>query len=206
MYIYEQEKLKYSSAWKDGAEGQSRTAWHVFEYLQGRITKEMKILDIGCGNGVIVELLRQKGYNAFGVDITLEGLKKQQSMIDPKRFKQPIPEFTPQIQNYTESPIWNTPFKDNEFDFSFSSDVLEHLPQEMIEQSIKEIIRITSIETFHCIATFRDRRAGYDFHLTIQPIEWWKEQFNKENNKKISIGIIDRTTFLKTINPNYGGK
>jgi len=198
------EKEKYSNAWRSGAEGQSRTAWHVFEYLKTKINKDMRILEIGCGNGVCVELLRQEGFNnVYGMDITLEGLKKYQAMIDAKRFKQPIPEFFPKLEYYTESPIWQTPFKDNEFDFTYSTDVMEHLPPELVEQSINEIYRITSKGTFHCIALFKDVRMGINFHLTVQPINWWKESFDKLNTKKINTEIIGRGDIIRKTDTTY---
>lgn len=193
--IEKQEKEKYLRAWKCGAEGQSRTAWISFNYLKNKLSKEWKILDLGCGNGVVVELLRQSGFNnVFGVDITLEGLKQHTPMI---KFNQPIPPFIPKIENYFEAPLWELPFKDNEFDFTFSIDVLEHLPLELVEKSIKEIYRITKFKMFHCIATFYDNRAGFIFHLTVQPIDWWKKKFEELNTKNLEIEIVDRREFLK---------
>lgn len=35
----------------------------------------LTVLDIGCGNGQLVEELREKGINAFGVDIILSGAR-----------------------------------------------------------------------------------------------------------------------------------
>lgn len=207
MNINEQEKDKYIRAWATGAEGQSRTAYYIFEYLKNKLPKDSKILDVGCGSGIVVEMLRQEGFiNTFGLDITLSGLNSTNAMI---KFDLPV-EFNPILpinkSNYIESPIWNMPFVDNSFDFVFSVDVLEHLPPELVEQSIKEIYRITSIETIHCIATFFDNRGGFKFHLTVNNIDWWKEQFNKFNDKNIHSEIMDRTEFLRTVNPNYKGK
>lgn len=196
--IEKQEQKKYEKAWKNGAEGQSRTAWYVFNYLKTKLNKEWKILDLGCGNGMIVELLRQEGFNnVFGVDITLEGLKQYRPMI---KFNQPVPSFVTNIKNYYQFPLWNLPFQDKEFDFTFSSDVLEHIPSELINQTISEISRITRIETFHCISTFYDKRKGFNFHLTIMPIDWWQQKFNN-----IKAEIVDRTYFLKKYIPDYTG-
>lgn len=36
--------------------------------------KEGKILDYGCGNGTIANMLMQHGYNVYGVDASLEGI------------------------------------------------------------------------------------------------------------------------------------
>ena len=32
-------------------------------------TKKCKILDVGCGEGVLVEKYRKEGYSIFGIDI-----------------------------------------------------------------------------------------------------------------------------------------
>ena len=34
----------------------------------------LKVLDFGCGNGEIVELLRNNGINSYGVDIYFQGI------------------------------------------------------------------------------------------------------------------------------------
>jgi len=200
--LEKQEKDKYTNAWEYGAEGQSRTAWYIFNYLKNILDKTYKILDLGCGNGLVVELLRQEGYNIVGVDITLTGLNQHTPMI---KFTPEII-LTPKRENYFEAPLWNLSFKDNEFDFTFSTDVLEHIPPEYINKTIQEINRITKTKSFHCISTFKDNRGGFVFHLTVQPIDWWKEKFKALNQKNIDIELIDRQQFLKTVIPGYLGK
>lgn len=186
------EKNKYKTAWMSGLEGVSKTALPVFNYLKPLLSKNTKILDIGCGNGMVVELLRQEGYNCYGVDITLEGLNNHVSKI---QYYKDI-DFKIHKEYYIQAPIWNLPFKDNEFDFTFSTDVLEHVPPELIKPSITEIFRITKNNTLHCIATFRDKRGGYEFHLTINPIEWWKKQFKKYNIDSKKYILYDRKDML----------
>jgi len=40
------------------------------------IEKGQKVLDIGCGDGLLLSALAQKGVSAFGIDISEEGVKK----------------------------------------------------------------------------------------------------------------------------------
>jgi len=183
--LINQEKEKYTNAWQVGAEGQSRTEEHIIKYLLN-LDKNYKILELGCGNGYGVNYLRTNGFNVYGMDITSQVFNGSPYLV--------------------QGCLWDLPFKDNEFDFVFSVDVLEHLPPNQVELAIKEIIRITKIKTLHCIATFKDNRKGFIFHLTVQPIEWWKEKFNELNQKNVELEIIDRTQFLKTVIPNYLGK
>ena len=48
-------------------------------------SKGLKVLDFGCGNGEIVELLRDNGINSYGVDIYFQGIPD--SLKDNKLFK-----------------------------------------------------------------------------------------------------------------------
>jgi len=194
MNYNEIEKTKYLGAWAKGVENDSRCAFPMANYIIKHIPKDSKILDIGCGSGLVIQILRDSGYDVTGTDITLEGLKLQHK---PFNFGQPIPKRIFNKEGFYEAPIWNMPFKDNEFDFTFSTDVLEHLPPEMVPSAIKEIYRVTALRTFHCIATFRDNRGGYVFHLTLENIQWWKDNFNLLKPIPISAEIIDRKEFLK---------
>lgn len=197
------EKEKYINAWKDGSENNSRTAIHLIPYLKRIIKSDWKILDLGCGNGLNVELLRQSGFNQiYGVDITLEGLNKNHPI---NTFGQELPDFVPQKEFYTEAPLWSLPFEDKSFDFTYSIDVMEHIPPEKIKDTIQEIYRITKIGTFHCIATFSDKRRNFDFHLIIQPIDKWIKQFKELNLDNINTEIIDRTIWLRQNVKDYWG-
>lgn len=191
---YQQEKIKYDKAWDMGAENDSRCAYPMTKKIMRTIPTSCKILDIGCGSGLTTQILRTNGYNVTGVDITLKGLDLQHK---PFNFGQPIPKRILTKEGFYQAPIWDMPFKDNEFDFTFSTDVLEHLPPEMIEATIIEIYRVTRIKTLHCIATFKDNRHGFIFHLSIEPIEWWKNNFSLLNNNKVTTNIISRKEFLK---------
>lgn len=175
--ILKQESKKYDKAWKCGAENQSRTAEHVLNYVSEIIKPNWKTLEIGFGNGLISNTLHDKGYDIKGIDITLTGLKEPKSYL-------------------SKATLWDLPFENAEFDFSFSTDVLEHLPTDLVEQSIEEIFRVTKIKTFHCIALFADNRHNFNFHLTVKPLDWWEEKFSDLNNNHIDVELVDRKPFL----------
>jgi len=82
------------------------------------IPKTYKILDLGCGEGYLVERYRQLGYNIIGLDLNYSSdvVKK--------------------------GDIRHTPFEDGEFDTILCLDVLEHLNFSDQDPALKEIHRI----------------------------------------------------------------
>lgn len=83
-----------------------------------------KILDIGCGNGLITNSLPQDIY-VCGLDISEEALKYVQ-------------------REKIVGSIENLPFEDEEIDLVLSTDTIEHLPPEVLENGICEIQRVAS--------------------------------------------------------------
>ncbi len=180
------EKDKYARLWKTEY-APSQCALYLADYIHKIVDLKKSLLEIGCGNGSVTRQLILKGHKCVGLDITLAGIRGDKS-------------------SFIEAPVWRMPFKDNQFDFTFSTDVMEHLPPELVEPAIKEICRITRYKTFHCIANFPDQRNGIELHLTQQPIEWWKTVFLLNNinfefcfSKRLAVIIINRKDFLKEV-------
>lgn len=175
--LEEKEKKKYDDAWRCGAETASVNSRRVVNYVK-QLDKQWSMIDLGCGNGAAVKSLRGLGFNIVGIDITLEAIGKER-------------------EGFFEGPLWRLPFKDDEFDFTFSTDVLEHIPPRLVDRAIKEIYRITKVKTFHAIAPFEHCNQGFVFHLTAKPIEWWKAQFDRLKNKDIEVEVMHRSDLSK---------
>jgi ubiquinone/menaquinone biosynthesis C-methylase UbiE len=178
MLVEQVEKEKYKFQWEHNYLP-SKCALPLVDYVKDTAQAQQTLLDIGCGNGITVAKIRECGYRCDGIDITLAGI---QGVFNP-----PLIEAT----------LWKMPFMENAYDYTFSTDVLEHIPLEMVEDSIKEIIRITKVKTFHCIASFSHKRYDVELHPTLQPIDWWYRIFEKYNTKGLSVKILDRWDFLK---------
>jgi len=108
-------------------------AWEAFkaDSLKGKITKVIQtiptdvdsIIDIGCGNGLITNVLGQK-YNVTAVDRSEEALK----FIETKKIK---------------ASCDNIPLEEKSFDMVFSSELLEHLPDDILQGTIAEFKRLS---------------------------------------------------------------
>ncbi len=151
------EREKYQAIWGRG-DYTSSTAISFAESLKGKVGGY--VLEIGCGSGVSMDILnRERGVKCSGVDITLVGNKSTGPVF--------------------EAVAWSLPFPDKSFDYSFSTDTMEHIPPEFIEATLKEIDRVTRHKTFHYIACCEavTEYLGSQVHLTVEPGTWWNKQF-----------------------------
>jgi len=93
------------------------------------LNKGDKVLDLGCGNGEIVNVLNEQGYDAYGVDINskvIEALSKN----SPEHF-------------FTANVAEGTPFSENQFDAVVISFLLaSFIDDEDINNLVTELKRI----------------------------------------------------------------
>jgi len=78
-------------------------------------SKNVRILEIGCGEGNVLCFLEKDGYHVEGGDILLEGLEKSRSRTDSKLYR---------------CDISHLPFR-NSFDIIGAFDILEHIDDDI---------------------------------------------------------------------------
>ena len=76
------------------------------------LPKSGKILDVGCFNGFVLDLCKNKGYETYGVDASKEGVELSTSK-GHKVLEANLEE--------------NIPFDDNYFDAVLGLEIIEHL-------------------------------------------------------------------------------
>ncbi len=127
--------------------------------------KEIKLLDIGCGDGVLIYLLKDciknKKLEFFGIDnsdLALKVAKKKNPLVIFKK-----------------ADVYELPFEENYFDLVISSDVIEHIsnPKKMLS----EIERVGKNNSYVIIGTpVRYRETPYG-KLHIH--EFYPKEFEK---------------------------
>jgi len=99
-----------------------------------------RVLDFGCGEGTVFDLLRQKNIDYVGLEISEEGARKSRAkgatvvVVDPMEKK--------------------LPFNDHEFDYVLLLDVLEHnLEPEILLSEAKRVAKniIVSVPNFNSL-------------------------------------------------------
>jgi SAM-dependent methyltransferase len=119
------------------------------------------ILDIGCGNGLLCELLVRMKYDVTGLDIV------------PGPYDRNSYNFV--LHNMTTGPLpFNGKKPADRFDYCLSFDVLEHLPTKWVEYAVFEMQRVANriIGTAACF-------ESSILHLTIREPDWWMELISR---------------------------
>lgn len=101
--------------------------------LIGALREGMEILDVGCGNGLMVPFIMDKGAYYVGVDIA-------ENLIDIARERY-VAEIEAGRAHFWAGDATELPVKDEEFDFIISFAVLHHLPSEKLRKKFFEEIR-----------------------------------------------------------------
>lgn len=113
------------------------------------------VLDVGCAYGYIVRRCLEGGVPAVGLDVSM--WCGQQKV---------IPGF------YIMGTGWALPFKDNAFDVLHCEGVLEHIPEDKIEQLMAEFDRVASRRYLGISYEDSDTPA----HICVHPVEWWYDR------------------------------
>ncbi|MEK7627570.1 MAG: methyltransferase domain-containing protein [Patescibacteria group bacterium] len=108
-----------------------RNLWPELSFLKEYIKNGDKILDLGCGNGRLVELLKDR-------DIEYTGVDNSERLIELARYK-----YSADKIKFIVTDGFNLPFPDNYFDKIFSVAVLHHIPsRELRLKFLSEMRRV----------------------------------------------------------------
>lgn len=129
---------------------------------------EGRVLDIACGTGKVMEILKDFS------SLTIDGCDISDFLLD-KAVSRGISR-----QNLTRCDATNMPYKDGDYDYSYSIGSLEHFTEKGISDLFKECKRTVKKMSFHMIPVSKSgQNEGW-----IQPYqsyfnnssEWWVEK------------------------------
>jgi SAM-dependent methyltransferase len=129
----------------------TRHWWHLgmrsieASLLPGRL--QGSVLDAGCGTGGFLAWATSRGTftRLCGVDISAEAIELA---------RETVPQAELQV-----APLDRLPFGDAEFDLAVSHDVLQHVPEGVLDAGLREVYRVVRPGGTFLVRTNGDRRA-----------------------------------------------
>jgi SAM-dependent methyltransferase len=116
-----------------------------------------RVLDFGCGNGYAVYQMRQRGEEWFGIEISNAA-----------------------YEQHLQAPYFYcgdlSQFDDDSFDMIYSTEVMEHIPEEEVATTVTHLCRIARNYIFMTIS-LRPSADNNKYHCTLKPREWWEDKF-----------------------------
>jgi SAM-dependent methyltransferase len=119
-----------------------------------------RVIDVGCGTGALLEALRDRGCEVYGLEYSEAALKSCRSR------KLSVQKFD------LETDIFND---DRAFDLAVSMEVAEHLPQTCADRYIDLLARLSPVIVF----TAAPPGQGGTAHLNEQPLSYWISKFQE---------------------------
>ena len=123
------------------------------------------VLDIGGARGYITRILENQGVRSVCMDISKHCWHNRVT------------------DNFILHDIRQVPwpFKDKDFDITFSINLLEHIEEEQLDGIIQEMARVSSrgIHGIHFTESpFEEKDEDIDItHKTVKPQSWWETKF-----------------------------
>lgn len=152
--------------------------------LMNKFCKGKKILDVGCGFGVYVDYLSQKGFDAYGVDFTPEFIKK--AKIGKKG-------------KFILGRAQKLQFADNFFDTTILFDILEHGDDKKI---LKEAKRVTKSRIIIIVPNEVDEslsNTGVVYRHYIDKTHL--KEYNPEMIKVLAHNLNLKLSYLSPVHP-----
>ena len=167
---------------------EARQRWNGWDYILPAVKilfNPSRLLDVGCGTGSLLEWTRKHKIKAFGFDFSRWGTRNHLAGAKGKIFC---------------ADARHIPVKTNFFDFVISTDLMEHIYLEDVDQVINELYRVSSRWVFLQIATVGpgDRpKEGYALekgkpvplevevyavagHVLVKKPEWWEKRLVRD--------------------------
>jgi len=104
------------------------------------------------------------------------------------------------INLYTYDPVTSPIELPREVDMTYSSDVLEHIEPDHLDNTLDMLFDITNKYQYHLIACHPAKKKlndGRNAHLIIETPQWWKNKLSKYNWNIVFEEVKEKDRILK---------
>lgn len=204
MSLEIREKEKYEKIWTIPSYRVSSPGYICsrvfFEFFENRIQPDDTISDFGCGTGLAALTFLEHDLNIHLIDIAANCLQDKieaLTLLMPDRVR------------FTTACLWNLPKTIPPTDWIYCMDVLEHIPEEKIDQVLQEMAKRTKkggvLQIFLQDEPFGDC-IEETLHLTIKPQDWWISKIKEHWRVEGIAPIIEGYRFCCLVGPGINSR
>ena len=130
--------------------------------LDKYLRHQMRILDVGCGTGLMPAILTRRGYHVVGLDLRPEGLRATRQVLPGA--------------NLIQAEATRLPLAENQFAAVLLLDVLEHVDDQALLREVRRVLQPRGVVVMTAPAlpwlwSYRDEAAGHLRRYTRQRLE-----------------------------------
>ena len=143
----------------------------------GGRAQSTRVLDVGCSHGAGVQHLWELGFRASGVDLAPTAVAMATRLRVPRQGSESCgAEGEACFKQGSAAAI---PWPNASFDAILSTDVLEHVPVELVPTVVDEFTRVARAALFLVIALNPEGQKTNlgVLHETVEPADWWRSRF-----------------------------
>lgn len=153
---------------------------YIFRKIPQALKNTSKFLDAGCGRGEFMYFMSKKGYEVYGIDYSEDSLKLTESLMNKYNIHATL----------KKEDVRYTTFPENYFDYIVSTDVIEHLDD-----------NIASLDFIN--EMYRLLKPGGTFILHTSPNKLRTDYFEKYYQVYIDFIIKTVLNLFKESNDKY---
>ena len=185
--LYDDLGSRWYEAWDDPVALLRQESRVKLQWAKTLLNPGQKILDIGCGAGLIANPLSRDGHEVTGLD------QSEQSLNVARRYDQ-----TKQV-NYIRGDAYELPFQPHSFEVVIAFDFLEHVSKPLaVIQEVSRVLKPGGLFLFH---TFNRNPVSWVFAL--KGIEWFVKNTPKNlHSYHLFIKPHELETYLEQANLN----
>ncbi|MBM3199182.1 MAG: class I SAM-dependent methyltransferase [Chlamydiae bacterium] len=172
--LWKKEKNKYERMWQQELYRKVSPGYLSAEgflsFIRTRMNPLDTIIDFGCGSGLAALPFLEAGCKTVLIDIAENCLADK---IDALTY------LIPDLLSFQLGCLWNLPPSLAQGDWIYCMDVLEHIPPEKIDDSLKEMALRTKKGGALQVFLVEERMGeliGEQLHLTLHPLSWWTQK------------------------------
>lgn len=173
------EEIKLKKNAKNYIEDKIKHKRIFIKMLKKYSSSSKKMIEAGCGTGIISAYMANIGYNVTGIDIDKNIIQLAKKISNEY--------FDVKKNNilFQEKNIFNLNYKDKEFDVCFSNGVLEHFKDEEIVETLQQQIRISNYVLVGIPTQFFDKSEALHGDERFLPIDYWRYLITKSGGRII---------------------